>query len=366
MENAAPGSQDQETHLSPEYVRISMAAAMALGLKRGRFARGCGCGCINLLQNYSTSCLANCAYCGLARERPGAAGDKSFIRVDWPLYATRLVADRIAEKEAAGGVGRICVSQVQHPRAYGDLLTINRVVRAAAPQVPLSALVSASVLDEARLHEIRDTGVDIIGVGLDAASPRLFRLTRGRGTRGPHTWEHHWRIIRAARRIYGPLKVNCHLMVGLGETDQEMVDMLRLLKSEEIAAYLFSFNPEPGTLMQNVPRAPIPRLRRIQLVKFLIEHDDLSCEAIAFDGEGAIRSIAAPEWMLEGAIGSGSPFMTDGCPDRHGDMTCNRPYGSYRPGEAFRDYPFRPGGEELALIREQLLLGEIHRPAAEA
>ncbi|MCP4417251.1 MAG: hypothetical protein GY805_11560, partial [Chloroflexi bacterium] len=71
--------QDEVLQLSPDYVRISMAAAIELGLKPGRLMRGCGCGCINLLQNYPEGCYANCNYCGLARERPGVAEENSFI-----------------------------------------------------------------------------------------------------------------------------------------------------------------------------------------------------------------------------------------------------------------------------------------------
>ena len=41
----------EEQQLSPDWVRISMAAAIELGLKPGKI-HGCGCGCINLLQNY--------------------------------------------------------------------------------------------------------------------------------------------------------------------------------------------------------------------------------------------------------------------------------------------------------------------------
>ena len=70
----------EENQISPDYVRISMAAAIELGLKPGQIS-GCRCNCINLLQNYPQGCYANCTYCGLARERPGAAEDNSFIRV---------------------------------------------------------------------------------------------------------------------------------------------------------------------------------------------------------------------------------------------------------------------------------------------
>ena len=350
--------QDEQFKISPDYVRISMAAAIELGLKPGRINR-CNCNCINLLQNYPEGCYANCTYCGLARERPGTPEENTFIRVAWPLYPTDLVAEKIAEREANGGVGRVCISQVQDHRAYDDLVDMVRRVKNPAPQVPMSALVSATTLNEERLHVLKDAGVDIIGVGLDAVTEELFEETRGRGAKGPHNWEYHWRIVRAAREIYGAMKVNCHIIVGLGETDKELVDMFYQLKSEQIAGYLFSFNPEPGTVMQDFSRSPIHRMRRIQLVKHLIENQALPREALSFDEGGSIARLDAPETMVEIAVNTGLPFMTNGCPDRAGEVACNRPYGSYRPGEEYRDYPFVPNMDDLVIIRQQMKLEEV-------
>ena len=355
---------EEQDRISPDWVRISMAAAIELGLKPGRI-HGCRCGCINLLQNYPEGCFANCSYCGLARERPGAAEDNTFIRVSWPLFPTDLVAATIGEKDAglaaSGGIGRVCIAQVQDARAYGDLVDMTRRVRAGASDVPISALVSAPTLDEERLAVIREAGADIIGIGLDAASQQLFHDTRGRGVRGPHHWEQHWGIARAARRMYGAFKVNFHVIVGLGETDEELVNIFYALKDEQIAAYLFSFNPEPGTAMQDVLRAPIARTRRIQLAKHLIEKDGVQRDVFEFDRAGALTSIDASDALVSTATGSGVPFMTDGCPNRAGDVACNRPYGSYRPGEEYRDYPFRPGPEELETIYGEMKLEEVRR-----
>ncbi len=351
--------QDELFQISPDYVRISIAAAIELGLARGKI-NGCSCNCINLLQNYPQGCAANCSYCGLARERPGLAEDNSFIRVDWPLFKTELVAARIAEKEARDTVGRVCIAQVQDHRATADLIDMAACVHRAAPMVPISALVTATLLDETALHEIKAAGVDIIGVGLDAVSEDVFLRTRGKLAKGPHRWDQHWEIIRSARRIYGPMKVNCHLIVGLGETDQEMFDMIYQLKSEQIAAYLFSFNPEPGTEMQDVPRAPIKRWRRIQYVKHLIEEYDLKHDSLEFNESGNLVQINTPaDASALKAFDSGLAFMTNGCPDRQGEMACNRPYGSYRPGEIYRDYPFLPGDEERRTIGKQIQMEEI-------
>jgi biotin synthase len=40
-------------------------------------------------------------------------------------------------------------------------------------------------------------------------------------------------------------------------------------------------------------------------------------------------------------------------------MTCNRPFGSYRPGEPFRDYPFVPDATDVAEVRGQMQLDKI-------
>ncbi len=354
--------QEQRYQISPDYVRISIAAAIELGLAPGRI-NGCSCNCINLLQNYPQGCAANCSYCGLARERPGLAEDNSFIRVDWPLYSTDLVAEKIAEREAVSSVGRVCIAQVQDHRATRDLIDMADRVHRAAAEVPISALVTATLLNEDALYEIRRAGVDIIGVGLDAVSEDVFLRTRGKLAKGPHRWDQHWEIIRTARRIYGPMKVNCHLIVGLGETDREMFDMIFQLQSEQIAGYLFSFNPEPGTEMQHVPRAPLRRWRRIQYVKYLIENHDLSPDALEFNEAGELIGLTPPMAAAKLAFDSGLAFMTNGCPDRQGAMACNRPYGSYRPGEAYRDYPFLPDDREREIIAEQMKLSEVWESA---
>lgn len=346
--------QAEYFQISPDYVRLSMAAAIALGLKSGRVYRDAHCTCINLLQNYPEGCYANCAYCGMARERPGVPEEDTFIRVAWPLYSTDLIVEKIAEAESQGRIGRVCVSQVQDNRANADLIEIIARVRRAVPAVPISALANATLLNEEWLLRIKEAGADIIGFGLDAATEELFDSTRGKGARSPHDWNKHWQIIESARRIYSALKVNCHVIVGLGETDRDLVNLFFQLKSEQIAAYLFSFNPEPGSAMQDTPRPPIQRWRRVQLVKYLIENDELSREALVFDMPGNIVRIDAPQEMIAGAIASGLAFMTNGCPTREGTLACNRPYGSYRPGEEFRDYPFLPTADDLITIREQL------------
>ena len=60
-------------------------------------------------------------------------------------------------------------------------------------------------------------------------------------------------------------------------------------------------------------------------------------------------------------VDDGEAFMTDGCPGEKGEPGCTRPYGSYRPSEPIRDYPFQPNADDLIDIRSELALGDIYQ-----
>ena len=55
-----------------------------------------------------------------------------------------------------------------------------------------------------------------------------------------------------------------------------------------------------------------------------------------------------------GHLDEGIPFMTDGCPGPDGEVGCTRPYGSYKPSEHYRDFPFRPVSNDVVQIRKEL------------
>ena len=57
-----------------------------------------------------------------------------------------------------------------------------------------------------------------------------------------------------ARDVFGPWKVNCHTLVGLGETDHDMIDMFVRLRDRQIFSYLFCFNPGGGLATRRAPQ----------------------------------------------------------------------------------------------------------------
>jgi biotin synthase len=347
----------EERRSSPDWVRISMASAIALRFRSGRFTRDFAFGGINLLLNYpDQGCLSDCAYCGLARTRPGTYEDKSFIRVDWPLVATDELVDRMARHEET--LTRLCISMVTHGHAYRDTVDITRRIRARVA-APLSILVAPPTLDRDRIRSFQDIGVDMIGVGLDAVTPELFRRHRTDVPAGGLRWEKYWEVIHDARDVFGPWKVNVHTLVGLGETDRDLCGLFFRLCEHQIFPYLFSFNPEPDSRLGTAPRAPLWRWRRIQLVKHLIEREGLGPEQLAFDDAGAMTRIRASRAWVGEHVRRGEAFTTNGCPGPNGEPGCTRPYGSYRPSEPFRDFPFLPLVEDVRGIEADLRLDEI-------
>ena len=80
---------------------------------------------------------------------------------------------------------------------------------------------------------------------------------------------------------------------------------------------------------------------------------------MAFDDEGGLQEVDFHASVVETVVAGGKAFMTDGCPDRAGEMACNRPFGSYRPSEPYRDYPFLPRPGDQAVIQDQLALTSL-------
>lgn len=352
MITSAPDVQE-----SPDWVRISTASALALRFRSGRFPRDVINGGINLLLNYDSGCRSDCSYCGLARTRPGAYADKSFIRVEWPLVSTDELVQRMMRHETE--LTRLCISMVTHGRAFADTCAITeRIV--AGVSTPLSILVAPPTLNRSRLETFKTLGVDMIGIGLDAVTEDLFRRHRTDvPSGGGLSWDQYWGIVDAARDIFGAWKVNCHTLVGLGETDHDLVGTFISLRDRQILSYLFCFNAEPDSRLGDQPKSPIARWRRAQLAKHLIETEGFGFDNFSFDDDGNIVGLDGDDAVIDAAVDSGIPFMTDGCPGSKGEPGCTRPYGSYRPSEPTRDYPFLPDDTDMSDISAQLDLGAL-------
>ena len=354
---------------SPEYIRTSLAAAMTLRLRPGLFWRGARLYCINLLLVYDRPCAGNCAYCGLNRSRrdpihpPASARqldrpDKTFIRVDWPIYETDLVVERTAELEEEQNLQRVCISMLTRRQCVDDTVEVIRRYREKT-DIPISVLASPMVTTKEDLERFKDAGADKIGVAVDAATPELFEKYRGKSRRAPHRWDRYWEFYKEAVEVFGRGQVGSHLIVGLGETEREMVAAIQLSRDLGGETHLFSFYPEEGSDMEEFSPPPIDQYRRVQIARYLIDEGISSYDRMRFDPDtGRIVDFGIPRRELDEIIDTGYPFMTSGCAGKDGKtVACNRPFGNSRPGPGVRNYPFVPSPEDVALIRYQMETG---------
>ena len=198
---------------------------------------------------------------------------------------------------------------------------------------------------------MKKAGADRVGIAIDAATPQLFDQLRGKGVGGPHQWNHYWDVTRMAVSVFGRFYVGIHLIVGLGETEKEMVDAIQQGQNMGAYTHLFSFFPEMGSPMEKHSSPPLGQYRRIQLARWIINESLGSASQMKFDENGRLIDLGMD---IESLIQIGEPFMTSGCPGRDGKVACNRPYGNERPSGPIRNFPFMPEAEDIEEIRQQL------------
>lgn len=341
---------------SPEFVQMSTAAAITLGLIPGKMHRTSCTHCLNLLVTYPEGCRANCAYCGLARHREEARdyADRNFIRVDWPTARYNEVIERVKAGNDRGQFQRMCISMITHPNSNDDTFVLLERWTREVPQVPVSILSNPTTLEKDDLVRMRELGADIFTVALDAVTPEIFERTRGKGVDSPHKYEQYWRAIEWAADVYGPEKFGAHLICGMGETEREILEVAQRIRDMGGHNHMFAFYPERGSLMEDWPAADRGQWRRVQLARYIIDYAGGHFRDMRFDDDGRVVDFGVPQAKLETLINAGTPFRTSGCPGKEDDVSaCNRPYGDSSPTDIL-SFPFALKKRDIVKVQRQL------------
>ncbi len=221
--------------------------------------------------------------------------------------------------------------------------------------IPISILSNPTTMQRSDVANLRDLGSDIFTVALDAATPELFDRTRGKGVASPHSWKKYWEILEDARDIFGPQKFGAHIIVGMGETEHDVLSLVQKLVDMGGHSHMFCFFPEQGSLMDHLPATPRDQWRRVQLGRYLLDYCGARVEHMSFDENGRVVDFGLPRAELDAIIDAGIAFRTSGCPGKFADdiSACDRPYGDSPPSN-IASYPFQPNKKDVAKIRTQL------------
>jgi biotin synthase len=300
--------KDQESVTS---INVSIGTAAVLGLAQVLMADAPTTAYLML----GGRCLMNCAFCAQARESHASALHLS--RVTWPEYDLGTVVKRLTGAVARGDILRACLQVTVTANAFEHSLAIVRTVKAAT-DVPFDVAILPRDLDQ--VQQLLEAGADHIGFGLDAACERVFRQVKG------GNWPRSLALIEETARTF-PDRAALHLIVGLGETEKEMVERIQWAHDQGVTVGLFAFTPVRGTHLADMAPPPMAVYRRMQAASWLISHGQSCAWEMTFDPEGRLLDLGAP------LPAGGEPFRTSGCPD------CNRPYYNEQPGGPLYNYP---------------------------
>jgi len=259
-------------------------------------------------------CQFRCGYCTRAED----SAELEFLsRIRWPSFGEEVVYRAISERRAI--FERACVQVIQTGDWIEQALHVIENLKHPALHISLATRPIPAVL----VGKLFAAGANRIGLPIDVASARLYRELRG------GNFDRDMGLIEEAARTFRG-RISTHIMVGVGEREDELVDtMVRLHRSGALIA-LFAFTPCPGTKMATRAPPDLSKYRRAQVARYLIE---LGVGVdFAFNSDGAIANFGCSWQELKGIL-KPSAFRTSGCPG------CNRPFYNERPSGPMYNYP---------------------------
>jgi len=331
----------KDTPHLPRQIRVSAGSAIVLGLANGKLDAAPTTA--YLMTYRKARCNANCAFCPQARESKGRADMLS--RVSWPSYPTRLVIDGISRASENGKAKRVCIQALNYPQVFDHLVALVKTI-CSHVNIPIS--VSCQPLIRDNVVQLTRAGIERIGIPLDAPSEEIFTSIKGVLAGGPYDWKTQWQSLNEAVNILGRGNVSTHFIVGLGETERQMVEAIQRCIDMGVLPGLFAFTPIPGTSLAEKSQPPLAKYRRIQIARHLILKGIARCEGMSFDDKDDLSDFGVDDETLLHIVKKGEAFRTSGCPD------CNRPYYNEKPTGPLYNYPNRLTKNDVRAVEKQL------------
>ena len=308
-------------------IRISVGSASVLGLGSLPSFKNPPTTCY-IMTFTEGHCLANCGFCPQARSSKSSI--EKLSRVTWPIYSFKDFLTKLKYLPFSKRFKRICIQTLNYPNNFRDLIEIINQIKIHA-NTPIS--VAIPPMSKEKLRELKIRGVQRVGIALDGTTPEIFDKIKGRNVEGPYRWEEHFLKLKEALEVFSPGLVSTHIIIGLGETEKEVIERIEELHKLDILVSLFAFTPIKGTKFENITPPALLSFRKIQLGRNLIINNKKSLEDFTFNSKGEIINMNISKKKLNTIIMDSNAFFTSGCPG------CNRPFYTSKPSGPIYNYP---------------------------
>ena len=155
-------------------------------------------------------------------------------------------------------------------------------------------------------------------------------------------------FLKEALEIFHPGFVSTHIIIGLEEKENQVIEIIDKLYNLGIIVSLFAFTPIKGTKFENLQQPEILNFRKLQLGRFLIFNNEKNSKDFTFNRKGEIINININKRELSMIINDTNAFLTSGCPG------CNRPFYTSKPSGPIYNYPRRLTEKEKMEIYDLL------------
>lgn len=308
----------------PSTIRVSLGSASLLGFKKLKYDFEIKVVYLLLTEK----CNLNCKYCTQAKN--SKTPDKFLSRVVWPEFDFEETLERILEKKEQ--IERVCIQTVNNNFTKEAIF---KILERVGKEIRVSVSINTNSFK--LVEEIFDLNADRVGLPIDVANEALYKDLRGGDFNRKLSF-----ILKVSDAFKN--KISTHIIVGLGESDLDILNLYKKFFKIGMTVALFSFTPIEGTYLEKLPPPNLIRYRKIQIATKLIERG-YEISNFEFDENGFIKNI--PNISLE-ILKNLNPFITRGCP------YCTRPYYNERPKGDLYNYPFELSEEDL--IKEYVFL----------
>ncbi len=206
-------------------------------------------------------CPEDCGFCAQSARYETPAGA-------YPLLRPEEIVER-ARRAHEAGAWKFCIVTATRGPSDRDLDALCAAVREIKRTVPVKVCTSLGLLDEAKARRLAEAGVDRFNHNLET-SARLYPEVCS-----THTYEDRVRTVRLARAA--GMEACCGGIVGMGETDEDLLDLAYALKDLGASSIPVNFlDPRPGTPMAGRARlTPLRCLRVLSVFRLVHPRPDL-------------------------------------------------------------------------------------------